>query len=70
MTCVGGGAVVAGVIVWAPASVWGRVLGWGPVRGLGGPRSRGARVPVPGGGGARCAAGVPGSPVWGSGGPR
>ena len=25
---VGGGAVVAGVIVWALAWVWGRVLGW------------------------------------------
>ena len=48
----------------------GRVLGWRPVGGGGGPRSGGVRAPVPGGGFPRCAAGVPGSPVRGLGGPR
>ena len=62
------GFVVLCVLAWAPAWVWGRVRGWGPVPGWGGPLSGGVRAPMSGRGSFRCAAGVPESPVWGSGG--
>ena len=66
----GGGRVAGGGVFWVPVLVLALVFGWGPLRGCGAPHSGGARAPMLGGGSSWCAAGVPGLPVWESGGLR